>query len=139
MLKIDARSSRSTYTVFSTIFGVLALLSFFFGLKRHDWGAFRICLIVLSGFLLWVASFRLKVDDQKLIYRSLFSGTRSIAFSEIEKAEVGFGVNDSFGPFYRLTIYPSAQFGQRPIVINLKVFRRENIQHLSHVLADKLK
>lgn len=121
------------------MFGLLVLLGIADGFKHHDWEAFWISFTVLFGFLLWVASFRLMVDDRKLIYRSLFSGTRSIALSDVKTAKVEYGVKDSFGPFHRLTIYPLAKSELRPIVINLKVFSREDIKQLSHIFAGKLK
>lgn len=139
MLKLDARSCRSTYLVFLAMFGMLVVLGLAMGLTRHDWEAFWISLVVLSFSLLWVASFRLRIDGGELTYRSLFEGTRSIAISEIEMAEATVGIKDPFGPFHRLTVYPSKKSNAQPIVINLKVFSREDLKQLFHILADKLK
>ena len=89
--------------------------------------------------MLWTTSFKLNINDHELRYRTLFTGTRSIAVSEIAKAKAKVGVNDSFGPMYRLTVYPLRGSESRPIVINLKVFSREDLKQLFSILGPKLK
>jgi hypothetical protein len=139
MSRMEARSCPSTYIVFLSMFGALAGLGFAVGLRRHDWVGFWVSLVPLFFSIAWIASFQLKIDDHALEYRSLFGGRKSIALLEIAKAEVKTGPENSFGPFYRLTIYPQHELRLRPIVINLKVFSREDLKQLYKILGDKLK
>jgi hypothetical protein len=139
MSRMEARSSPSTYIVFLSMCGALAGLGFAAGLRRHDWAGFWVSLVPLFFSIAWIASFQLKIDDHALEYRSLFGGRKSIALLEIAKAEVKTGAEKSFGPFYRVTIYPRQGLRLQPIVINLKVFSREDLKQLYESLGDKLK
>ena len=83
--------------------------------------------------LLWILSYRLAYSDIALRYRSLFSGRREIDFDDIASARIefgSFGYSDRFRPTTRLVVVPKAVALGKPIVINLKVFRRTCVDGL---------
>lgn len=138
-MKFEARTCRSTYLVFLAFLGPLFILGLVASLKSQAWEGFWIYIGAVSLVVAWITSYKLSIDDHELSYRTLFAGTRSITLSEIAKAEAKVGVKDSFGPMYRLTVYSLKGPDSRPIVINLKVFSREDLKQLFHLLGDRIK
>src|SRR5881409_2182702 len=83
--------------------------------------------------LVWILSYRLAYSANTLRYRSLFSGRREIEFDDIASARIefgSFGYSDRFRPTTRLVVVPKAVALGKPIVINLKVFRRTCVDGL---------
>lgn len=105
-MNFEARTCRSVYLVFLAFLGPLFILGLMASMKSHHWEGLWIYMGALCFVMLWTTSFKLDINDHELRYRTLFTGTRSIAVSEIAKAKAKVGVNDSFGPMYRLTVYP---------------------------------
>lgn len=83
--------------------------------------------------------FKLEVSDGVSSYSSLFSRKRSIQLSAIENADTQFGPDAPFGPFYRLVVYPPSETEVRPIVINVKVFSKQDLNVLLDILGPKFK
>ena len=72
----------------------------------------------------------LTINDGILTYSSLFGGIRSIALSEVEKAEIKIGCftySDRLKPTVRLEINSKSTI-HKNIVINVKVFKKEQIK-----------
>ncbi|MBI5365216.1 MAG: hypothetical protein HZA53_18705 [Planctomycetes bacterium] len=83
--------------------------------------------------LVWVRSFRIELTARELRYRSLFGGSRSIAFDAIANARIQVGARgaeDRWKPHYRLVITPRDGTSARPIVVNLKVFAFEPLKRV---------
>jgi hypothetical protein len=106
--------------------------------KSHDWKSVGPAFGFLAFWMVWIASFRLTVDDRELTYQSLFGGKKAIALADISEAKIAVGMKDAFGPFFRLTLYPPHESMSQPIVINLKVFGREDLKELFAVLGLKI-
>lgn len=95
-------------------------------------------LLVIGGVvaflgLVWVRSFRIELTARDFRYRSLFGGSRSIAFDAIASARIQVGGRDAknrWKPHYRLVITPRDAAGARPIVVNLKVFAFEPLKRV---------
>jgi hypothetical protein len=91
-------------------------------------------LIVLA--FLWVSRFQILVSDSQLSYRTLFGGTRSLQLSQIVSARTEISPGRLLGPFYRLIITPKD--GTPLIVINMKIFSRNDLQELFAILHGKV-
>lgn len=133
------RASYSAYVVISLIlaFPLLASLVGFIE-DRKFWQPLAICVVILSFFIVWLSCFRIEISEEALSYRSLFSRKRTLSLSNVGRAEVCVGYNnysDRFRPPLRLVVQPRAGINERPIIINIKVFHRKNIDFLVSVLS----
>ena len=132
---LDARAAASTYVIFGLMFGPVSLFSIF---------AFReLRVVVLLSFVLlflfiWIRTFRIVVEGDTLLYTSVFAGKRSVPRNRIASARTEIGTKNAFGPMYRLVIDLSEDSNEKPIVINTKVFRREDIRKLLAILQSSL-
>lgn len=137
--QLTARASLSTYLVFSSILAPLFVLVAIATIKSpQSWSVVVIVGLVAAGCGVWIRSFRLVVSDETLVYRSLFGGTRSIQLSEIGKAETKLASSDALGPFMQLRIIPKHGLRRRPIVVNMKVFSRNDLRALFEILGPKM-
>lgn len=134
------RAGVSTYVVFGLIFGVtlvpgLALI------PQNPPGLLSVLALNLFGMTLsfvWIASFKLVIANAIISYRTLFTGTRSFALSEIEKCELAIGYEsywDCFKPPIRLVIQPLQSTGKKPVSVNLKVFSKPDVLLIMKVLG----
>jgi hypothetical protein len=134
------RACASTYVVFGLMFGVtlvagLALTS------KSPAGLLSVValnLLALALSFAWIAAFKLVVANKFISYRTLFTGTRSLALSEIEGCDLALGFKrywDRFKPPIRLVIQPQQSTGKKAISVNLKVLRRSDVLWLLKVLA----
>ena len=145
---VNARACAATYIVFSVIGATPLLINILFAVRAGRAKALTVgpglqILLTAIGFLLllliWVHAFKLQVRDGLLFYRTLFGGTRTIPLDEIASADIKFGPDAPFGPFYRLTVHPSPGANRHPIVINMKVFSKKDLNTLFDILGPKLK
>lgn len=137
--RLDARACASSYVVLGGIFGFI----FGFGiwqttLPGGDW---RLTLLTGAAFLLtmlWVATIRIQYSDGNLSYHTLFTGTRSIPLSEIESAETKV-VSSSRGSSMVLLIHRLGEESQKPMVIKIKLFSKDDVGRLLDLLGPKFK
>ena len=144
--RVDARAALSTYL----IFGGICVPMFVLGILTGR-GPYRDLLATVanadplitgvsgSAFLLsmlWAGTFRLRVADGTLSYRTLFGGTRSILLSDIEKAETQL-VSAGRGQVRVLMIYPRPETMQKPMRVNIKVFSREDLGRVFDLLGPR--
>jgi hypothetical protein len=135
---LDARAAASTYVVFTAIFAVLdipAILT-----ARSDPGAFEIAVAVSTTYLFvltWIWRFQIILTSQTLAYKSLFGGVRRLDVAEIQKIKTQIDFKRKLGPFYRLLIFSGRSDKEEPLVINMKVFERRDIQRLVEFLKGK--
>ena len=139
--RLEAHSCSSTYLVFGGMFVPVLLVAVYVAAfrKPHDWEMAAIVLSVLIFIIIWIRFFRIVVSNGIIHYRSLFGGNKCLALGEIRKAEIKIGGEEAFGPFYRLILYPSEDVNKTRIVINMKVFSREDVNALLDILGPKLK
>lgn len=134
-------AARSTYVVFLIILGIPFLICLLAYIKTPATDPFLILIFLFVVFLLvllWIKSFSLQIKEDCIEYHSLFKKTK-IRFSDIQKAELGFGMSeyaDRFKPTVRLTL-----FRKDPALpnmeINMKIFAREDMQSVLNVLSAK--
>ena len=124
----------SAYLIFGAIWGGLGLLAL--AAAFRDASAFRgvaICVAAFAGIAVSLASRSVEVRGDTIIYRT-FMRSRSITLSEIQRAEVKTGIGNSWADLFsgpiRLEILPHADAGKNLLRINLKPFRREEVQKL---------
>jgi len=85
--------------------------------------------------VIWIASFQITVSGSELSYKTLFGGKRTLTLAQISSAETELGAGKLFGPFYRLVIVPKGR--GKPLVINMKIFEKRDLQRLLVILGDK--
>ena len=134
---LDARADWSGYLALGGIFFALTLFGLYVAIRTpaHDWNFVYIPAGVLALVVLWLRSFRLRVADGELSYRTLLA-TRRINLLDIEKAETRL-FRTGKGPYLALVIYPRAEKMQKPIRINIKVFSRGDLSRLLDLLGPK--
>lgn len=133
------RACASTYVVFGVMFGALLVPS----LVMAAWNPIflnpaAVSLLALTLSFIWIASFKLVIAKWVISYRTLFTGTRSVALSEIERCDLEIGYEngeDPIKPPIRLVIRPRESTGKKPISVNLKVLSKSDVLWLLKVLA----
>jgi hypothetical protein len=93
-------------------------------------------LMIGLAFWIWVASFRLQTTETGIMFGQLFRPTRTILFQDILKASqrIGFENMANADGVNRLLIWHKHDPSEPYIVINLKVFRGEDVKNLLKTL-----
>lgn len=133
-LLLDVRAATSTYVKFGVIFGSLFVGSLFV----RDTSPKLLCGAVLILALIWIRSFRIAFDGSDISYSTLVGRTRSIALDSISSARTEIGGGGPFDPMFRLVLAGSENRCDTPIIINTKVFRRDDLQKLFAILGPKM-
>ncbi len=135
-INLSIGAAPSAYLIFSLIFASMAVLGLLADRRSAGFpGASLITIAIFVAFLVWLKAFRLQVRDGVFSYRSLFTGTQSMRMSDICGVETKLSISDSLGPFVQLVIKASPQHGEKPIIVNLKVFSRKDINTLHDLLT----
>ena len=130
------KACASTYVVFGVIVGVPLVLSLAAALRNGSfWSAVALCLFALALSFVWIASFKIVIANGNISYRTLFTGTRSVALSEIERCDLEISSENAIKPPIRLVIRPRQSSGKKPISINLKVFSKPDVLLLMKVFG----
>jgi len=134
------RACASTYVVFGVIFGVTLVPGLALIPKNPPGllGVVALNFLALALSFTWIASFKLVVANKFISYRTLFTGTRSLALSEIERCDLAIGYErywDRFKPPIRLVIQPQQSTGKKAISVNLKVLSKPDVLWLMKVLC----
>lgn len=124
------RAELSAYIVLATIFGGMTAFATYeaFAVGR---GMEKLGVILGAVFvfvLAWLASFEIRIDEQELSFRALFSGERRIRHVDIRKIRLAFETGNGLQGPLRLIIEPTRDSGVARFSINAKVFSREAIQ-----------
>jgi hypothetical protein len=128
-----------TYVAFGVMFGVPLLLGLAVSVTHP--GSLRAVGLLVSVLALswgWIGCFKLVVSNKFISYRTLFTGTRSFALSEIESCDLAIGAEsywDRFKPPIRLVIRPRQSTGKKPISVNLKVLSKSDVLWITRVLC----
>jgi hypothetical protein len=139
------RACSSTYAILGGIPLVLDCIWLDFALQGEmsAWWAVAILSITLVFAILWVSRFLISISGETLSYRSLFAGTRSLRFTEIQSAEINadieFETHERFAPLFKLILWPEPFSGKKPLIINMKVFGRQDLTRVLDLLGPKLR
>ena len=100
----------------------------------------------LSGFVgtlfAWVGAYEIRIMGDRVDYFSLFTGERSLHRRDIDHAIVRVGWftdTDRFRPTNRLELLPRRDEGLQPIIINLKAFKKPDMDVLFDWLGEKVR
>ena len=130
---------RSTYITFGIITGFPLtgyLLLPVFG-RPFLWEPVGIFLFAFVFAMAWIRSFKITLYDDHISYKTLFSVTTSLNYSEVAKAKIDSGGQDKFGPVVKLVVRPTSSSKKQSLVINAKVFSREDLREILSVLNQK--
>lgn len=134
-----ARACASTYAILGGIWTFMLVLVIYSARRdsKDAWQMISVLGCILLFILLWVGSFRISILGDTISYNSLWGGTRSLHLSEIEKAQIKIDAAEKFGAFYRLILWPESS-ALSPIVINMKVFGKPDLNRVFDFLGPKL-
>jgi hypothetical protein len=99
-----------------------------------------LCIGIGIFIFIWLRRFQIEVSRGTIRYSSLWNGGRSLAIADVGRAEVEVGLlkyGDRFRPPIRLVLHPKDAASGKPIVINTKVFRKEDIRRLLAILEEQ--
>jgi hypothetical protein len=141
-------ASRESYVTFSVILGGLALLCVCTAWFVHPsfWIPAIVLLAVNSASVIWLRSFKVKVDEVGILHTTLL-GSKLLEWSEIRRAELRTGYRlryevdepgHGFGPPFRLVVLPKSEVSKPPVTVNIKLISRESLRMLCEELESKL-
>jgi hypothetical protein len=96
-----------------------------------------IALVVCVALLFWVQSYSLKVEGGMLVYSAPFRTAKRIALDAVSRIELtsqSASYRDWLRPPYTLRVHTSGPAAPFAIHINLKIFRREEVERLLRIL-----
>jgi hypothetical protein len=86
---------------------------------------------VMSGFvgslLAYGGAYEVRIIDDRVDYFTLVTGKRSLARQDIEHARVKLWSHDPYRPTNRLELIPGTASGLRPIIVNLRAFKKPDL------------
>lgn len=135
-----ARACASAYMVLVGVWVLLSLSFLYSALHgaKGTWPVVVVCACPLIYFLLWLGSFRITILESTLSYRTLFGGTLAVPLNEIEKAEIKVNAAGKGCPVWQLILWPMPTTQKKPIIINMKVFSKADLNRVFDVLGGKL-
>jgi hypothetical protein len=139
------KAAPSTYVVAGVLGAVIVAMMMpphLTSAKMSDWSLPISFAVLLVAILLLIRVYRIQISEDGVSYRSPLRGVRSVRYQDIERVQTSITTNagavpteNRAGPMYRLELYPRAtsEVAGR-IVINMKIFRLEDIRLLLEVL-----
>jgi hypothetical protein len=131
------RAGLSVYVGFGIIVGVIEFISL---LGDYRTGILSIGsvlpVMVMFLFFLWPRGFKIEVTDKQIIYSNILK-TSSLLLSDVEKVFIDARSTKYKGkakPFIALIILPKQGVNKPPIMINMKVFKREGLITIQKML-----
>ena len=128
------RAEWTGYLIFSIFFIPISLLWIIVGYKNPSQNLLLpdlIPWIILTIFLIWLASFKIVLNTNGIFYKTLFSKGSEIKLSQVKKVEIAVGIYPSErertarGSYYRLNIFRNDI--EKPFSINIKPFSKRDI------------
>lgn len=136
------KSGQSGYAVFISLLGPLIILSTIVAIQNPDtnaWLGAIILLVILLCIFSYFASLKIILGENKIIYKTLFSGQKEVLFSNIIKLQISVGLDSTvesrLNGFYRLEIYEKAN--DNPIRINMKPFSVDGLALVINLIVEK--
>ncbi len=127
----------------SFVLNGLFLLDLSRGLNQSSqlWWAFTFGAFALGLLYAWLGAYQFRISSSAIEYWSLFGGYRSLTLNEIQHARIRIGwftYWDRYRPNVRLEILPLHGGQQGAVIVNLKVFREKDLDHILDWLGSKL-
>jgi hypothetical protein len=143
--------STSVYVLVAGIFGTLAcdiqsaasIISITRGILVSESSLGTAWLLGVIGLMFtWVGAYGLRIVGDRVDYFSFATGHRSLALHDIDHARARSGwfqYSDRFRPTRRIELLPTSIDGLSPIVINVKAFKKSDLDKLYEWLGEKLR
>lgn len=131
------RSDKFSYVAVSGFFIAISAYAFFKFIETGNYDLLKLSgtgLVPAILWVIWVASFKIELEEDRLTYTSLFQGTRTIRFEDILKANDQYAIDTQLNGLRRLNIWKKDDPKTPYIAINLKMFRGPDVKHLLDVL-----
>ena len=126
------RACLSSYIVLTICVGITPAIAFAIALQG-DRGAVWVTIAGFAALLFtyfWLSRFQLTLTPHSLTYRSLFTGERTVSFADITSSDL-YWQRGAYGCRFLLELMA----GGRRLRINYKVFSREAVHALFHLLG----
>ncbi|HBA84190.1 MAG TPA: hypothetical protein DCZ95_08880 [Verrucomicrobia bacterium] len=126
--------------MFSLLFSPICILALVVTIKKPDqWHALLFTLAAAAFPQLWLYWFEIVLHEDRLSYRTLFSGRREILFADITRAKIEVGIGQGLKartqPFYRLELSDRGRFARDPLIINMKPFSRSDLARVAQAIV----
>ncbi len=108
------------------------------GSALHLWLGVSMCSFALGLLYAWLGGYQVRITATLLEIWSLFGGYQSIHFAEIRSARIRNGRYRNRPPHRLEIVSIQSSNSDEPIVINLKVFARPDLDCIFHWLGTKL-
>ena len=129
------------HVIFAVLFSIPLIIGIMVIFKRPDFEtlkAFSVCLFVFLFPQLWLYAFKIMVYEDKLTYKTLFTGTKEILYSAIKKAEFKMDFGSKIGPPLCMNLYDNKKYTKNhPFKINIKVFDDYDLAILIKKIMEK--
>ena len=134
--------AKSTYVVFGILWLTPSVLLILALIKRPPneslWTMAAIVTAYGITLIAWVTRYRLEIRDGVVKYRTLFRGEVGINLADVESARLVVGTGGRAGPLappIRIEVISRVDTVRRVISINVKVFRRQDVDYLMSLLS----
>lgn len=139
--KLCLKPRASVCLVFAIIWGVVFVIVWDALTQKGapSWLPISMYLFVTGVTFLHLLSYKLEVLNGGIRLHTLFRGSMSLDDSEIDTMEYEVGkkrLQDGIRPYYRLIINPSATIEKAPIIVNLKLFSRNDLAKLYRCVCE---
>lgn len=137
---ICAKVSNWSYAVFLIIFGVPLIINLV-ALKKNTSLILAVFLLIFTilCLMVWLLSHKIKLFHDRIEYSNLFVKNKRIEFNQIKKFGMETGVNkfkDVFLPPIRFVLVSKRGGDSSPIVINVKLFKKEEIKFICNFIKN---
>lgn len=138
-LPYTIKAEWTAYLIFSIICGPFILLALWRANTDTSWVSPTIVFFfiwVLAMF--WIYSFKIKILEDKIVYKTLFARIKEVLFLNISKIDIKIGMNrDGRNKgYYRFNIHQN--LSEEPIIINIKPFSQRDLAVLTDVICTKV-
>ena len=126
------------------IFGVIGFINIPFVVLIYIYRHFVFYEGLMMAGVFWIVFFsiiywyRIIITDDSIEYRDLLLGSSRRQYTDFEAARVTVGNQGIFSPIFRpyicLELHPNAKSNTKPMYINVRVFREEEVHKLYDIL-----
>lgn len=136
---VSARASPSLLIVAGVFAAPLIALSTTNALEHKDgWGSTILIAVLCLVIFAWWRSFSISIDENTLVYKTLFSSRKEIRLSDVSRVVRTVEVRSKgVRPPNRLEIYGCSGGSEIEFDINLKVFRMSDVKKIEARLLPK--
>ncbi len=135
------RPDSKTYMIFSIMITLPILIGIIAGIENPS-ANFGIIVYLLTVAIIWLYFVygTIVIYDDHIEFRTLYS-RKAMKFSDVKNAKIHSFVDDSYfdrlKPPIKLWIYPKPESGKKPIWINAKIFKKEDLSYVLDLVNER--